>query len=110
MTETKKHKKRDKPSSIKTFIKAVPFGKGNWRTVIVESTEYNGRKFIHLRTFNKHRTKLVWYPTRRFFTVPIENAQALSEALRDAAAGWTSEKPEWLVEREETQCSETVED
>ena len=67
--------------TLKTFIKAVPFGRGRWRSVIVELTQHGGREYIHLRTFNRHRSKLVWYPTRRFFTIPIENAPALAEAL-----------------------------
>ncbi len=100
MPKESKDEKRSILDTVTTFIKAVPFGWGNWRTVIVESTEHGGRTFIHLRTFNKHRSKLAWYPTRRFFTIPIENAQALAEDLRDAAAGWSGEKPDWLVERE----------
>ncbi|UCE58256.1 MAG: hypothetical protein JSU63_12525 [Phycisphaerales bacterium] len=110
MPKKPKAEKRTILDTVKTFIKAVPFGRGNWRTVIVESNEHGGRRFIHLRTFNKHRTKLAWYPTRRFFTIPIENARDLSEALRDAAAGWTSEKPDWLVERDSAQRTEAPEE
>ena len=87
--------------TVKTFIKAVPFGGGKWRSVIVELTQHGGREFIHLRTFNRHRSKLVWYPTRRFSTIPIENAPALAEALCAAAAGIEGEKPEWPVKRDQ---------
>ena len=92
-----------KPSifeTVKTVIKAVPFGRGRWRSVIVELTQHRGREFINLRTFNRHRTKLVWYPAKHFFTIPSENAPALAEALCYAAAGIEGDKPDWLIDRE----------
>ena len=93
-----------KPSILKTvdkFITAVPWGGGDCCCVLVYRREHGGRTYIRLRTWNRHRTKLVWYPSKRFFVIPIENAKALADALRRATAGWQDEKPDWLVEREE---------
>ena len=100
MTRIDRSRKLSIFETVKTFIKDVPFGRGKWRSVIVELTQHGGREFIHLRTFNRHRTKLVWYPTKRFFTIPIENAPALAEALCCAAAGIEGDKPDWLIDRE----------
>jgi hypothetical protein len=109
------NKKRDKTKqpnprrTVKTFIKDVAFGHGTWCSVIVELSEHAGRKYIHLRRFNKHRTKLVWYPTQRFFTIPVENAPALAEALCCAAAGSEGKKPDWLIEREKEEAAASAE-
>jgi len=87
--------------TIDTFVTDVTWGGGDWRCVLVYRREHGGRTYIRLRTWNKHRTKLVWYPSKRFFVIPIENAKTLADALSAAAAGWSDEKPDWLVAREE---------
>ena len=94
-------------STVDAFITSLPWGRGNWRNVLVHRREHGGRAYIRLHTWNRHRTKLVWYPTRRSFVIPIENAKALADALRKAAAGWPDEKPDWLVAREEGEAGET---
>jgi hypothetical protein len=80
------------------FIAAVPWG--NWRAVLVYLRQHGGREWVRLRTWNKHRKKLVWYPTKRYFVIPIENADALVNAITAAVRGNSSPKPDWLVRRE----------
>ena len=86
-----------KPSILETvdkFITAVPWGGGRWRCVLVHRREHGGRTYIRLNTWNRHRTKFVWYPSKRFFVIPIENAKALADALCRATAGWSDDKPD----------------
>ncbi len=78
---------------------AVPWGE--WRTVLVYRRQYQGRTFIRLRTWNKHRKLLVWYPSDRFFVIPIDNAAALADAIRAAAEGVTNPSPDRLYAWEE---------
>ena len=80
------------------FIAAVPWGK--WRAVLVYLRQHGGRQWVRLRTWNKHRKKLVWYPTKRYFVIPIEDADSLASAIRAAARCNPSPKPDWLVKRE----------
>jgi hypothetical protein len=80
------------------FIAAVPWGR--WRAVLVYLRQHGGRQWVRLRTRNKHRKKLVWYPSKRFFVIPIENADALADAIRAAVRCNPSPKPDWLVRRE----------
>ena len=80
------------------FIAAAPWGK--WRSVLVYLRQHGGRKWVRLRTWNKHRKKLVWYPTKRYFVIPIENADSLANAIKAAARRNPSPKPDWLVRRE----------
>ena len=63
---------------------------------MVLSTERGGREYVRLRTFNRHTTKGCWYPSPRYFVVPIEVAEDLADALDAAAYGeiW-SEPPDW---------------
>ena len=84
--------------TVDQFIAAVPWGK--WRTVLVYLRKHGGRSWIRLRTWNKHRKKLVWYPTKRYFVIPIEDADSLANAIRAAVRRNPSPKPDWLVRRE----------
>lgn len=100
----KPRKRRRKPRNplvtIDTFIAAVPWGE--WRRVLVFRREHSGKTYIRLRTWNKHRTKHVWYPTKRFYVVPIEGAESLAGAIKAAAQGEPLEaKPAWYAAREE---------
>ena len=80
------------------FIAAVPWGR--WRSVLVYLRQHGGRRWVRLRTWNRHRKKLVWYPTKRYFVVPIEDADSLANAIKAAARCNPSPKPDWLVRRE----------
>ncbi len=80
------------------FIAAVPWGR--WRSVLVYLRQHGGRRWVRLRTWNKHRTKFVWYPTKRYFVIPIEDADSLADAIRAAVRNNPSPKPDWLVRRE----------
>ena len=78
-----------------TFVAAIPWG--SHRTVIVHRRQHGGRTYIRLQTWNCHRDKKWWYPTHRFFVVPVENANALADAIRAAGRGeQINEKPPWL--------------
>ena len=82
-----------------TFIAAVPWG--DWRRVLVFRREHGGRTYVRVRTWNRHRTKRVWYPTNRFYVIPVEEAEALAEAIKAAAQNAPlAKKPKWYAARE----------
>lgn len=79
------------------FVAAVPWGR--WRSVLVYRRRHAGRTWVRLRTFNKHRTKGVWYPSPRFFVVPLASAYDLARAIDDAESGnGRYRKPDWVKE------------
>ena len=53
------------------------------------------------RTFNKHRTKGCWYPSPRFFVVPLDCAAGLAKAIAVGASGkQLGPEPEWYADFE----------
>ena len=93
-----------KPNILHTvdeFIAMVPWD--DWRAVLIYRRQHGGRTYVRLRTWNQHRKKLVWYPTKRSFVIPIKNAKSLADALNAAARGDPSPKPDWLIAREEAE-------
>ena len=88
------------------FMAAVPWG--DRRVVLVYRRQHGGRTYVRLRTWNRHRTRDVWYPTERFFVIPIGNAGALADALTAAASGTAEPKPDWLVAREEAESGKVA--
>ncbi len=92
--------KHDPLVTTDTFIASVPWGE--WRQVLVFRREHGGRTYVRLRTWNKHRTRHVWYPTKRFYVVPVEGAGILADAIKAAERGEALEaKPAWYAAREE---------
>ena len=87
--------------SYDAFVAAVTWGES--RTVLVHRRVHGHREYVRLRTWNRHRTKRLWYPSRRFFIVPIERANDLAVAILNAVVGTEEEKPDWLVEREDAE-------
>ena len=86
--------------TVDTFLAAVPWT--THRTVIIYLREHGSRRYVRLRTFLKHQVKNVWYPSRRFYMVPIAAAPALGQAIIAASAGEPfGEPPEWWAEFEE---------
>ena len=86
--------------TVDTFLGCVPWTKN--RVVIVYLREHGRRRFIRLRTFNRHREKGCWYPTKRVFIVPIDRAPALGKAIIAASKGRTfGDMPEWFPAFEE---------
>lgn len=83
------------------FVACVPWGQ--WRAVTVYRRRHGGRTWVRFRTWNKHRKKLVWYPTKRYFVVPIEHAVPLASALCMAAGGASEPLPDWLEHFQYTQ-------
>ena len=73
-----------KPASD-TFMAAVPWTKN--RMVVVYRRERNGREYVRCRTFNRHQIKKVWYPSPRFYMVPVDCAEELGKAIIAAARG-----------------------
>ena len=72
------------------------------RTVIVTHREFGGKEFVRLHTFNRHRTFGTWYPSPRFFMIPMEHADQIGKAIIAAAHGEISgEEPEWWAEFQE---------
>lgn len=87
-------------NTVDTFMASVPWTKN--RTVIVYLREHTGRRYIRLRTFNRHQIKGCWYPSPRFFTVPIEHAERLGNSIAEAAKGKPfGSEPDWWAEFEE---------
>ncbi len=98
-----------KPNPLITsdkFVAAVPWD--DWRTVLLHHRQHGGYEYIRFRTWNLHRTKLVWYPTKRGFVIPVQNATALADALLAGANGDFQAKPDWFVEHERVEWDKAV--
>jgi len=87
--------------TVDEFVACVPWG--NWRAVMVYRRQHGGREWVRLRTWNKHRKKQVWYPSKRFFVIPMADAENPADAIRSAATGGSTDKPDWLVQREQAE-------
>ena len=81
------------------FVACIPWNENS--AVLVHQRERGRRFYVRFRTWNRHQTKGVWYPTKRGFIIPLQRAEALAESLVDAVKGRMSEKPEWLLEWDE---------
>lgn len=80
--------------TVDTFLAAVPWTKR--RSAIIYMREHGGRRYVRIRTFNRHRTKGCWYPTKRFYMVPLDCATDLGNAILAAAQGKPfGPQPEW---------------
>ena len=55
--------------------------------VVVFRRERNGRQYVRCRTFNRHQIKKIWYPSPRFYMVPVDCAEELGKAIIAAARG-----------------------
>ncbi len=80
--------KRKKPIPVKAVDHLLGFV--SWterRAVAVYLRESRGRRYVRLRTFIRNQTKGHWYPSRRYFMVPIEVAKALGKAIVTASRG-----------------------
>lgn len=88
-----------------TLMATVPWG--NWRAVLVYERRHAGRTWLRLRTFNKHRKKGCWYPSPRFFVIPMEHAENLAAAIEAAALGNIETEPEWHPEFQKQYESKT---
>ena len=87
--------KNDSDSCVhERFIAAVPWGVG--RSVVVIHRKYRGQDYVRFRTWNRHRSQSVWYPSKRFYVIPAHVADALAGALLAAASGKGQQnKPAW---------------
>lgn len=70
------------------------------RTILVYWRSHGGREYVRFRTWNQQKAFGHWYPTKRFFVVPIDEALALADALRAAANYKFGEEPEWVSQYE----------
>ena len=86
--------------TVDTFLAAGPWTER--RTVVIYLREHGGRRYVRLRTFNRHREKGHWYPTKRFYMVPIKSAAAPGKAIIAASKGRPfGDQPEWWADFEE---------
>ncbi|MCH8149280.1 MAG: hypothetical protein IH987_15065 [Planctomycetes bacterium] len=94
--------------TVDTFIDSVEWGDN--RAVLVHHRQHGGRKHVRFRTWNRHKDKGVWYPTKRGFIVPVGNAEPLATALRAGADGVEGSKPDWFLawEREESERTKSA--
>ncbi len=88
--------------SSDTFIDSIQWSDN--RAVLVHRREHGGRTYVRFRTWNRHKTKGVWYPSKRSFVVPVGNAEPLAEALRLGADGVEGAKPVWLLDWEQEEA------
>ena len=80
-----------------TFMAAVPWTKN--RMIVVFRRERNGRQYVRCRTFNRRQIKKIWYPSPRFYMVPVDCAVELGKAIIAAARGEQyGQVPGWCVE------------
>lgn len=80
--------------TVDEFVGAIPWTRR--RMVLVYLRHHGARSFVRMRTFNKHRVKGCWYPSPRFYVVPLECAKSLARAIESAASGAPfGEEPEW---------------
>ncbi len=85
--------------TVDTFLSAVPWTRN--RMALVFLREHGGRRYVRLRTFNRHRVKGCWYPAPRFYMVPIEHAEELGSAIIAAGRGrLPGPMPEWYSDFE----------
>ena len=97
--KSKRDREIDILSTTDDFMAAVPWGEH--RKVLVFRRQHGGRTYVRLRTWNRHRDREFWYPTKRFFVIPVLSANDLADAIRAAAQDrQLHEKPEWYAARE----------
>lgn len=69
------------------------------RVVVVYLNERGGREYVRVSTYAKNRKKGHWYLTKAYYTVRIECAAALGQALIDASQGRPfGDEPEWWAD------------
>ena len=94
--------------TVDMFIDSIQWSDN--RAVLVHRREHGGRTYVRFRTWNRHKTKGVWYPSKRSFVVPVGNAEPLADALRLGADGVEGAKPDWFLawELEEQERTESA--
>ena len=95
-TMTAKSKKPSVTETVDLLTSIVPWGKG--RAVLVFRRTHAGKTYIKLRTWNYTLRYKKWYPSKRFFVMPIGNAHRLADAIHNAVDGKAIRKPKWLNE------------
>ena len=98
MNTTTESKPAQPLACVDEFVGAVQWSET--RTVLAHRREQGWREYVRLRTWNRHREKGCWYPSRRFYIIPIERVDELVCLLLSALAGDQEEKPDWLVAHE----------
>lgn len=84
--------------TVEHFIACVPWGPN--RVVLVYHRTHGGRSYVRFRTWNQHKERHFWYPTKRFFVVPLGSAGVLSDAIRAAITKQPMDaEPPWLLAR-----------
>ena len=85
--------------TVDLFIDSIEWGDN--RAVLVHRREHGGRIYVRFRTWNRHKTKGVWYPSPRFFAVPLDCAAGLAEAIAAGALRkQLGPEPDWYAEFE----------
>lgn len=84
--------------TVDEFVHAMPIGRR--RTIVVHRRYHGGRVYLRMRTWNKHQKSGHWYPTKRYFVLPLQYGQYFHLVLRAATEGYGFSKPKWLMQRE----------
>ncbi len=99
MAGKQKPNENDILQTTESFVAALPWGPN--RRILVFRRQHGGRTYVRLRVWNLHRRFGTWYPSDRFFVVPIDEAEGLAAALVAGAQGKRlHRKPDWLTRRE----------
>ncbi len=80
------------------YLGAVPISPH--RVILVYRRMHLSRRYVRLRVWNLHKTKLVWYPQKRHFVAPLIAVKALGEMIYYARESQPGTKPDWLKAHE----------
>jgi len=81
--------------TVDKLLAGIPWGKGNNRSTLLFHRKHGWREYLRVRTFNKHTTKGVWYPSPRYYVIPMDNAESFGQAILDGANGVQGIIPDW---------------
>ena len=91
-----------KPSILETHERHVAtIPQGPSRALVVMVREHGGRRYVTTHAWNRHKKLGVWYPNRKHpnragFSISVERAAELAQAIQDAVDGVETPKPDWL--------------
>ena len=101
MDTTTESKPSQPLACVDEFVGAVQWSET--RMVLAHRREQGYREYVRLRTWNRHREKGCWYPSRRFYIIPIERVDELVCLLLSALAGDQEAKPDWFAAYEQVE-------
>ena len=80
------------------FLGVVPLS--SHKVILVYRRKHLSRRYVRMRVWSLHKEKLVWYPTRRYFVVPLIAVELLGQLIYHGADMQPVTKPDWLKAHE----------